>query len=173
MDEDKQDAEAGPGPAGAREAPAFVPPATQADLDRIIQERVARAKPADYEDLRRAADELKALKDAQLTEAEKLQAERDDLKAKLDRLQAEAEAARLRAEVAAAKRLPPGSDKLLSGSTREDLEASADLILGLVAEAAKGEPVKPVPSQGRTSSGGADASAQEARARYAQRYQKT
>lgn len=58
---------------------------SQAELDKIVQERVARAKstpPADYEDLKTKAAELDKLQEAQKTELEKAQeraekAERD------------------------------------------------------------------------------------------------
>jgi hypothetical protein len=58
------------------------PPAaefTQADLDRIVKERLAREKEkyADYNDLKKAAAELDKIKEAQLTEQEKLQKELD------------------------------------------------------------------------------------------------
>ena len=47
---------------------------TQADLDRIIKERLTREQTrfADYDDLKKAAGELQKLKDAQLSESEKL-----------------------------------------------------------------------------------------------------
>ncbi len=46
---------------------------TQADLDRIVQERVARerGKYADYEELKKAKGELDTLKAGQLSETEK------------------------------------------------------------------------------------------------------
>ena len=51
----------------------YTPPATQADLDRIIGERVARerAKYADYTDLKAKADRLAQLEEASKTEAQK------------------------------------------------------------------------------------------------------
>jgi hypothetical protein len=50
---------------------------TQADLDRIVKERLAREreKYADYKELKAAAAELDQIKEAQLTEQEKLQKE--------------------------------------------------------------------------------------------------
>lgn len=47
---------------------------TQAELDRLITERLKREKEkhADYDDLKKAADELKAIKESQLSETEKL-----------------------------------------------------------------------------------------------------
>lgn len=64
----------------------YTPPATQADLDRIISERVARTKAQfkDYTQLKAAADELAQIKAANQTEAERLSTE-------LTRWQTEAE----------------------------------------------------------------------------------
>ncbi len=47
---------------------------TQADVDRIVKERVGREQTryADYDDLKKAAGELSKLKEAQLSESEKL-----------------------------------------------------------------------------------------------------
>ncbi len=53
--------------------PEFTPPATQADLDRIIAERLnrERAKYADYQDLRKKAEQFDQLQESQKTELEK------------------------------------------------------------------------------------------------------
>lgn len=69
-----------------------------------------------------AAKRLAAFEESQKTEAQKLQEERDQAKADL----ATERAARLRAEVAASKGIPAS---LLSGSTQEELEASADALI--------------------------------------------
>lgn len=52
---------------------AFTPPATQADLDRIIQDRVARErnKFGDYEDLKAKATEYDQFKESSKTEQQK------------------------------------------------------------------------------------------------------
>lgn len=49
---------------------------TQVELDQIVQDRLGRerAKHADYDDLRKAAAELKTLKASQMSETEKTQA---------------------------------------------------------------------------------------------------
>lgn len=51
----------------------YSPPATQADLDQIIEKRIARerAKYGDYEDLKKAKAELEKVRDSQLSEQEK------------------------------------------------------------------------------------------------------
>lgn len=69
-----------------------------------------------------AAQRLAEIEESQKTEAQKLQEERDQAKADL----AAERTARLRAEVAAEKGIPAN---LLSGSTQEELEASADALL--------------------------------------------
>lgn len=52
--------------------PGWTPPASQDELDRIIKDRLnrERAKYADYDQLKAAADELAQIKAEQLTEAE-------------------------------------------------------------------------------------------------------
>ena len=65
-----------PDPAPTPDPPAGEKTFTQADLDRIVAERLARAKaqpPADYDQLKAQAAELEALKASQLSEQEKLQ----------------------------------------------------------------------------------------------------
>lgn len=73
------------------------------------------------------------LEEAQKTEQQKL-LERAE---KAERLAAETEARAMRVEIAAAKGVPAS---LLSGSSREDLEASADALLEFRGEAAKPTP---------------------------------
>lgn len=101
-------------------------PLGEAGLAALKSEREAR-KAAE----KSAADALarvKAFEDAQKTESER-QAER---LAEIERENAELKAAKTRAEVAAAKGVPAA---LLSGSTQEELEASADALIAF-----RGEP---------------------------------
>lgn len=115
---------------------------TQADVDRIVQERLARdrARFSDYDELRRAADELAELKAKDETElqaavrrAETAERERDETKG-----------IALRLQVAIDKGLTPVQAKRLVGKTREELEADADDLLeafgGKKADAGDGEP---------------------------------
>lgn len=55
---------------------------TQADLDRIVADRITRerAKFADHDDLKQKAAEFDKIQDAQKTEAQRLEAERDRAK---------------------------------------------------------------------------------------------
>lgn len=120
-------------------------PLGEPGLAALKSERAARAAAE-----KAAADALakvKAFEDAQKTEAEK-QAER---LAEFERENAELKSAKTRAEVAAAKGVPAA---LLSGSTQEELEASADALIAF-----KGEPQPQrlhVPNEGKTPTSHAD-----------------
>lgn len=106
----------------------YQPPASQADLDRIISERLGRerAKFADYDELTAKAAKLDELEKAnqsdleklteRLTAAEKLAAERAE---ELSKTELKA----LKSDVARDKGVPVGH---LTGTTKEELEASAD-----------------------------------------------
>lgn len=133
-------------PHGESETPEGVANPTSADTDwqaearkweKRSKENLAAAKA--NED---AAQRLAAFEESQKTEAQKLQEERDQAKADL----AAERAARLRAEVAATKGIPAA---LLSGSTQEELEASADALIAFKGEQ---EPQKLyVPNEGKSS----------------------
>jgi len=102
----------------------FKAPASQEELDRIIQGRLDRERKrfSDYNDLKARADKLAEIESANQTEAEKVQARLDAAEKRAVELESKA----LRAEVAAAKGVPSA---LLTGSTQEELEASADALL--------------------------------------------
>lgn len=119
-------------------------PLGEAGLSALKSEREARkaAEKAAAE----ARAQVKAFEDAQKSEAEK-QAERI---AEIERENAELKSAKVRAEVAAAKGVPA---KLLTGSTVEELEASADALIAF-----RGEQEPPrlvVPNIGKSPSSGA------------------
>jgi len=103
----------------------FKAPASQEELDRIIQARLDRERkklPTDYDDLKAKAQKYAEWEEANKTEVQKT-AER---LAAAEKRAAELEAKALRSEVAAAKGVP---SVLLTGSTQEELEASADALL--------------------------------------------
>jgi septal ring factor EnvC (AmiA/AmiB activator) len=105
-------------------------PASQEELDRIIQARLDRERkklPSDYDELRAKAAKLAEIEEANKTEAEKT-AER---LAAAEKRAAELEAKAIRAEVAAAKGVPFA---LLTGSTQEELEAAADALIAFRGE---------------------------------------
>lgn len=85
--------------------------------------------------------ELKEYKDRDKTEAEKQAEETETLR----RENAELKSGKLRADVAAAKGVPAG---LLSGSTQEELEASADALIAFRGEQTSTAPV--VPTEGNS-----------------------
>lgn len=100
---------------------------TQADVDRIVADRLKRAesKFADYDDLKAKAGKLDEIEAANKSEADKLREELDQLKA----ANSEATTKALRAEVAMSKGLTAAQAKRLVGTTPEELEADADEIL--------------------------------------------
>lgn len=122
----------------ATKAPAFTPPASQADLDRIIGERVARerGKFADYDELKAKAAEHDKAAEATKSEIQKA-TERADA---AERRAKDAEVAALRAEVASTKGVPLTA---LAGGTRDELEKAADSILSWRDEAAKSRTLNP------------------------------
>lgn len=108
---------------------------SQDDFDARIQARIARERNrfADYDDLKASAARLAEIDAANQTESEKV-AER---LAVAEKRAVELEAKATRAEVAAAKGVPA---ELLSGSTQEQLEASADALIAFKGEQPKAEP---------------------------------
>jgi len=108
---------------------------TQDDLNKQIGDRVARerAKYADYDTLKTAAQELQELKAAQQSETEKLTGKAT----KLEQESQSAKAENMRLRVAMEKQLPADLIDRLRGSSKEELEADADKLLELV---------KPTPS---------------------------
>lgn len=120
-------------PLDREQKPSFTPPASQDELDRIIQKRIdrERAKFADYDDIK-----------AQLETANSAAGRVSDLEANLTAAEKRAERAELAAEVASAKGVKL---RYLTGETREELEAAADAWLEDARAAAK---VGVVPTQG-------------------------
>lgn len=141
----------------ATEPPATPPAHTQADIDRIVSERLARekAKYADYGDLQAKAARLAELEQAQMSEQEKLNAAKVAVERERD--EARAETARLQAAV----RHKIGEDYigLLGSGTADEIEARAARIGELVTAKSELEQAraelealktgKPVPPGGR------------------------
>lgn len=96
-----------------------------------------------------AATRLAEIEDAQKTESQKAA---DALTREKNRADA-AEAALLRFEVAAAQGVPANAIKFLTGSSREEIEASAKDVLELIGDAGKPRSPKPDPTQGRSGTG--------------------
>lgn len=81
--------------------PTYAPPATQADLDAIIQARLAReqARFSDYDDLKTKAGELETIKASQLSDLEKAQAAQTAAEKKAADLETKFQANALRSSV--------------------------------------------------------------------------
>jgi len=77
---------------------------SQADVDRIVQERLARAKttpPDDYEELKAAKAELDKIRDGEKTELQKAQERAQQLERERDEAQTSAKETRLRSAIVA------------------------------------------------------------------------
>lgn len=111
------------------ESKPYEAPATQADLDRIVESRLARerAKFADYDELKGKASKYDEAEQANKTELQRAQ----EAAAAAEKRATDAEGALLRAKVAnrAGKVLPPSLAARLVGSNEAELEADADRML--------------------------------------------
>lgn len=113
---------------------------TQAELDKIVDERLKRerAKYSDYDDLKAKAAQADKLEDEKKSGEQKLA---DEIKSLKDDLATERHRA-LIAEVAREKGLTGKAAARLRGTTREELEADADDLretFGIKADDGKGD----------------------------------
>lgn len=133
----------------------YTPPATQEDLDRIVEQRLARerAKYGDYETLKEKAERLAQIEREQMSEAERLKAELEQERAERTRVEREA----LKNRIAAEKGVPA---TLLTGDTEEALTASADALLAFRGEQQEQRRGAHVPGEGRQPGSGADPAAE-------------
>ena len=74
---------------------------SQADVDRILKERLARAVPADYEQLKEKAGKFDQLEESQKTELQKAQDKAAAAETKAAEREAKADARLIRAEIIA------------------------------------------------------------------------
>lgn len=109
---------------------AFAPITSQADLDRVLGDRLSRerAKFADYDSIKDKAAKWDAAEQANKTELER--AQQAATEATTSATQAQQEALRLR--VAITKGLPASLVDRLRGATEQELTADADELLKLV-----------------------------------------
>jgi len=116
------------GTADKTDAKEFKPIASQEDLDRIVQNRVARerAKFGDYDDLQKKASEFDKLQESQKTEIQKV----SDRATHHETRANDAELRALRLEVAIEKGLTATQAKRLVGKTKDELSADADELVG-------------------------------------------
>lgn len=110
-------------PSGGGEEKTF----TQAEVDKLIDQRIARerTKYSDYDDLKAKAQRLKEAEDADKSEIDKLKDRLSESESRASKAESEA----LRTTVASQKGLTANQAKRLSGSTKEELESDADELL--------------------------------------------
>jgi len=156
VSEQTETAVAGEHTGQGQEATKFEAITSQEDFDKAIQARIARerAKFADYDEVKARASKLAEIEEANKTEAEKV-AER---LAAAEKRAGELEAKATRAEVAAAKGVPVA---LLSGGTKEELEASADALIQFKGES--GSTTLHVPNEGKSPTAQVDSKKQFAK----------
>lgn len=108
----------------ATSAPAFQAPQSQDELNAIVEKRLARerAKYVGFEDYKAKAEQFDAAEEGKKSELEKLNSKAT----KAEERALKAERALLVSEVARTKGVPA---ELLVGSTKEELEASAEQLL--------------------------------------------
>lgn len=121
-------AEAGATENGATE---FTPITSQEDLNKVIGDRLKRAKPADYDELKASASKFAEWEQSQKSDTQRLQdqlaaltSERDATARKADRL-----------EVIATEGIPAEYHDLVHGDTPEALSASAQKVKAILAKA--------------------------------------
>ncbi|WP_419704980.1 hypothetical protein [Promicromonospora sp. NFX87] len=132
----------------------YTPPASQADLDRIVAERLSRerAKFADYDDLKTKAEKLAEIEASQLSEAEKTAARIAALEAENQGFKTKEQVSGWKKQVSEETGVPAAA---LKGSSLEELQAHAEALKPLIAAAAPPEPPAPpagptVPGEGGT-----------------------
>lgn len=113
---------------------------TQAELDKILEQRLARerAKFSDYDKIKADAEELAKIRDAEKTELQKAVERAEEA----ERRASSAEKTALKNKVAASKGVPASS---LVGETEEELIASADELI-----AWRDQNAKPAPASATT-----------------------
>ena len=101
----------------------FKPITSQEELNRIVGERVKRAKPADYDDLKAKAAKLDEIEKANQTEAERAQARLAELEAELNQTRSES----MRLRVATEHGITDAEDiaLFLTGADEETLTKQA------------------------------------------------
>lgn len=153
---------------------------TQAELEAIIGDRLARerAKYGDYDDLKSKASELDKIREAEKTDLEKLQGAHEETLGKLARVEHD-----LRITRAAARHgLSEEAAAFLHGETDEEVEEAAKKLAALTNPAGNAgggtndggaNHRRPDPSQGQGSSGDGASSVAAGRERYRMRHGKT
>lgn len=106
----------------------FTPITSQEDLNRVLGDRLKRAKPADYDDLKAKASRFDELEAEKLTETQRLQSQLDAATATSTETQRE----NARLKVIADEGIPKKYHGLVHGSTPEALAESAAAVKELI-----------------------------------------
>ncbi|MGW6698851.1 hypothetical protein [Nocardia sp. NPDC055049] len=155
---------------------------TQADLDRIVGERLTRQKEtltadfADFDTYKAAAEELSKLKDAEKSELDRANGKADELTGQLTQKDAELVAANLRLrqlDIAAEEQLTdPKLIKRIKGGTDDEIRADVKELKELQDAAGPGPRVPRPNGQQGTTSTGTPSSMAAGRERYEARHNK-
>ena len=118
-------------PDGADKAKAF----TQADIDRVVEQRLARERQkfADYDQVKADAAELAKIRDGEKSELQKLQEQLDSEREARSTAEKEAAAGK-RTQYGIDKGLPPALAKKLQSGTNEELDAEIQELLPHIAK---------------------------------------
>ena len=113
----------------------FKPITSQDELNRIVGERVKRAKPADYDDLKAKAEKLDEIERANQTEAEKAAAKVAELEAELSTTRRDS----MRLKIASEHGITDSDDidLFLTGNDEETLTKQAKRLADRTAEQKK------------------------------------
>jgi predicted acyl esterase len=132
----------------------YTPPASQADLDRIVADRLSRerAKYADYDDLKTKASEYDKVAEAQKTAEQKAAEALAEAQSKVKEYETREQVATWKSEVEKASGVPAAA---LAGSSLEEIQAHAETLKPLIAPPADTQPRKGaigpyVPTEGKT-----------------------
>jgi len=133
----------------------YTPPGSQADLDRIIADRLSRerAKFADYDDLKTKASEYDKVTEAQKTAEQKAAEALAEAQGKVQAYEKREQVATWKADVSKETGVPAAA---LAGSSLEEIQAHAETLKPLITQAQEPQaPLAPhVPSEGAPPSGG-------------------
>lgn len=147
---DEQTPEGGNNSGETPTADEFKPITSQEELNRLIGERVKRAKPADYDDLKAKAARLDEIEEANKTEQQKLAERLAEAEKSAEQARTEA----LRFKIASKFGVTDeDADLFLTGSDEETLTKQAERLAARNEEAGKPRAPKPDPNQGRHTSG--------------------
>ena len=100
---------------------------TQEDVDKIVQDRLARAteKYGDYDDMKAKLEEIE---NANKSDLEKLTERASVAEAQVAAYEKEKKISTWRSEIRKEKGIPENMDSLLTGSTEDEIKAQADII---------------------------------------------